>query len=256
MDKSIKYYGYSVVTPIVRPTGERGPTGATGPSGDISLVVGPTGETGITGPMGPVGPTGQAGEQGIAGPPGVTGADGISISCCKQAISYIMNRVSAQPGIMLISSDVAIRGAVQNYILGSGVIQINGEKGGNPGPDGNWIVDEGGTYYVSECNVKLVTFHTIVAFAPETCDNTPVCGCNEGMEQAINNLLAPIIQPDGTLNGRVLLVDIADDHFLSYSIIAVYGICGGALWVHLAIPITGNLFAAIPLCSILSVNIR
>lgn len=207
---------------------------------------GPQGLPGEQGEVGPIGPQGPQGEQGETGPEGPQGPPGPSASCCcETSLKYALDKIlEAAPtqNISFISFNSTQTGVIDSFETNGDVVKIKDNIGIHK------------DVYVSLCNVVFITFPkepVITAQSNYNCTTpSPQCCCNEDMESALRKILASSTFPlDISID-----VMIMDNSGNFYHIKTVYGICNGILWGKFRSVVEGNMYGAIPLCSIFIVR--
>jgi len=152
--------------------------------------------------------------------------------CCKDAVRDALSKIQLMP-----TNTVTVYDFNQS-VTGNEV----GEFIGNS----NDVVNIGGEY-ISLCNIIYIDFKLDGDAEPPSVDcTTPGCCCNVDMETALQQLIGT---PPNNNQLEILTVRNDNKYFRSDKI---YGICNGVLWIHEQ---NGNVFQAIPLCSIFSARI-
>lgn len=152
--------------------------------------------------------------------------------CCKDAVRDALKKIQLMSTTSIIvhhfNQSIGGEGAKIDGFVGNDVVIIDGE-------------------YVSLCNIIYIDFKLTAGELPSMdCTTNPDCCCNIDMEKALRTLISTST-PENPL--EILIIQNQNDYSKAD---AIYGICNGVLWIHSQ---TGNVFQAIPLCSILSARL-
>ena len=158
-----------------------------------------------------------------------------STSCCSDAVSYALMTIQQNLNnqVTVNTSNSSISGVIGNINNNSQVVQI-------------------GNTYVSLANIVSMSFNAVPDTTQGSIYNCPTSECNSNREIAriLRNIVGTTLPSTTNFTLRLTGNNLS---FLTVN--TVYGICNGILWAQAqALGQIGQMYMAIPLCSITTIN--